>query len=354
MLVDKYKPQNLGEVVSQKTIINGILDWLRKWKPGKALMLYGPSGLGKNLIVELIAKEKGLKLVEINASDKRNAASIKKLIPATKEGSLLGGRLILIDEVDKLSISDRGGSAEIIDIIKNSAYPVILIAQNPYDKKLRTLRTYCLLLKFRKIPKNIIERYLINIANNEAIKMKPEIFRQIAENSDGDLRSAINDLEMRAMGQREREKTIFETMQAIFKGNLKEALETISLSEKNLDEIFWWAEQNVGIEYNNAEDIATALEILSKADMFRSRTYQKQNYRFKKYMRDMIASLSTLESKKGFTMYKPPDMLIILGRTKKQREKAEELYGELASQLHCSKRKIKEQMPYLNIILKKH
>ena len=351
MLVDKYKPKNLGEVISQKTIINGILDWLRKWKPGKALMLYGPSGLGKNLIVELIAKEKGLKLLEINASDNRNASAIKKLIPATKEGSLLGGRLILIDEVDKLSISDRGGSAEIIDIIKNSAYPVILIAQNPYDKKLRTLRTYCLLLRFRKIPKNIIGRRLLQIAKMEGLKIDFDVISQIADNSDGDFRSALNDLEIRAMGQREREKSIFETMQAIFKGNLNEALEAISLSEKNLDEIFWWAEQNIGIEYNNAENIAAALEMLSKADMFRSRIYQKQNYRFKKYMRDMIAALSTLEGKKGFTMYKPPDMLIILGRTKKQREENEKKYAELADQLHCSKRKVKEQMPFLEMII---
>lgn len=352
MLVDKYKPKNLVEVISQKNIINSILEWLRKWKAGKALMLYGPSGLGKNLIVELVAKERGLSLLEINASDKRNADSVKRLIPATKDGSLLRGRLILIDEADKLSVSDRGGSAEMIDIIKKSVYPVILIAQNPYDKKLRTLRSYCDLLKFRKIPKNIIERHITDIARKEGIVIEPETLRQIAENSDGDIRSAINDLEMRAMGQREREKSIFETMQAIFKGNLKEALEAISLSEKNLDDIFWWVEQNIGIEYDNIEDIATAFEFLSKADMFRGKIYRNQNYRFKKYMRDMLASISTLESKKGFTMYKPPDTLIILGRTKKKREEAEMLYGELASKLHCSKRKVKEQLPYLKLFLR--
>ena len=100
MLVDKYKPQNLEEIISQKSTINHILEWLEKWKPGKALMLEGPPGVGKNLIVELIAKERGLKLLEINASDKRDAASIKKLIPATKDSSLFGGRLVLIDEAD--------------------------------------------------------------------------------------------------------------------------------------------------------------------------------------------------------------------------------------------------------------
>ena len=352
MLVDKYKPQNLEEIISQKSTINHILEWLEKWKPGKALMLEGPPGVGKNLIVELIAKERGLKLLEINASDKRDAASIKKLIPATKDSSLFGGRLVLIDEADNLTARDRGGSVEMIDIIKESVYPVILIAQNPYDKKLRTLRSYCEILKFRKVPKNIIEKYLLDIARKEEMDFDPDVIREIAENSDGDVRSAINDLETRSMGYRERDKNVFETMQAIFKGNIKDALNTMSLSDKNLDEIFWWVEQNITNEYTSIEDIATAFEFLSKADMFRGRIYKFQNFRFKKYMRDMIAAISTLESKKRFTMYKPPDRFIILGRTKKKREEADEFYGELANQLHCSKRKVREQMPYLSMILK--
>ena len=350
MLVDKYKPKKLEDVISQKSTIKSILDWLENWKSGKALMLYGPTGVGKNLIVELIAKEKGLNLLEINASDKRDAASVKRLIPATKDSSLFGGRLILIDEADNLSVSDRGGSIEMIDIIKNSVYPVILIAQNPYNKKLKTLRKYCELLKFRKVPKNILEKYLSDIAKNE-MKLSSDVIREIADNADGDVRSAINDLEMRALGYREREKNIFETLQAIFKGDLKGALNAINLSEKNLDEIFWWVEQNITNEYTNIEDVANAFDLLSRADIFRSKVYKYQNFRFKKYMRDMIASLSTLESKKGFTMYKPPDRFIILGRTKAKREENEKYYGELANVLHCSKRKVKEQLPYLNIIL---
>ncbi|MFH0928981.1 MAG: AAA family ATPase [Candidatus Aenigmatarchaeota archaeon] len=342
MLVDKYKPQRLEDVISQKTMISSITAWLDNWKPGKALMLYGPSGIGKNLIVELIAKEKGLRLLEINASDKRNAASVKKLIPATKEGSLMGGRLILIDEAENLSVSDRGGSAEMIEIIKKSAHPVIMISQNPYDKKLQTIRRYCDLLKFRKIPKNIMARFLSTVVEKESLGIDSQTIANISENADGDLRSALNDLEMKALGYREREKSIFETLQAIFKGDLNKALEAISLSEKSLDEIFWWVEQNITTEFSSAEDIASAFEILSKANMFR----------FNKYKKDMIASISTLNSKKGFSMYKPPDMFIILGRTKKKRAEAEEQYEILAKQLHCSKRKVIEQMPYLNMIMK--
>ncbi|MFH1473595.1 MAG: replication factor C large subunit [Candidatus Aenigmatarchaeota archaeon] len=353
MLIDKYKPRTLDSIIAQPLVIKKVLNWLENWKRGKALMLYGPTGIGKGIIIELIAKEKNLNLIEINASDSRDASSIKKLIPATKNGSLLRGRLILIDEADNMSREDRGGSSEIIDIIKTSSYPIILIAQDAYDKKLRTVRNYCELVKLRKVPKNLIERRLTEIAKKEKLKIGFAEIKKIAEESDGDIRSAINDLETESLGIREREKNIFDTMQAVFKGDIKSALKAIDSCDKNLDEVFWWAEQNITNEYSNIEDIALAFEFLSKADLFRSMIYKNQNYRFKKYMRDMIASMSTLKSKKGFTMYRPPDMLIILGRTKTKRKEAEEYHEELGKHLHCSKRKVKEQMPYLNIILKK-
>jgi replication factor C large subunit len=353
MLIDKYKPKKLDEIIGQTLVIKKVLNWLDNWKPGKALMLYGPTGIGKGIIIELVARKKNLNLVEVNASDSRDASSIKKLIPATKNGSLFKERIILIDEVDNLSRDDRGGSSEIIDLIKNSSYPIILIAQNAYDKKLKTLRNYCVLLKLRKVPKNLIERKLMEISKREKLKLNYKIIKEIADNSDGDVRSAINDLEIESFGYREREKTVFETMQAIFKGDFESALRAIELCDKNLDEIFWWVEQNITNEYRDLEDIALAFEFLSKADLFKSKIYKNQNYRFKKYMRDMIASISTIESKKRFTRYKPPDMLIILGRTKAKRKEADEFHGELGKHLHCSKRKIKEQMPYLNIIMKK-
>ena len=296
-----------------------------------------------------------LNLVESNASDSRDASSIKKLIPATKNSSLIKkGRIILVDEADNLSREDRGGSAEIIDLIKNSNYPVILIAKDAYDKKLRSVRNYCILLKLRKVAKNIIEKKLIEIVKREGLKLSFTEIKKIAENSDGDVRSAINDLEMESLGYREREKSVFETMQAIFKGDIKTALKAMELCDKNLDEIFWWVEQNITNEHNNIDDIALAFDFLSKADMFRSKIYKNQNYRFKKYMRDMIASISTIKSKKGFVMYKPPSMLIILGRSKASRKKADELNEILGRQLHCSKRKVNEQMPYLDIILKNY
>ena len=357
MLIEKYRPKRTVEVVGQKIIIQKIIEYLKKWKPGKALLLYGPTGIGKTLIVEIIAKENKFNLLEINASDKNLTSYIKEvLLPASKEGSLLNKRLILIDEID--SFSDRGAIAEIIKIIKQSAHPIIMTANNAYDNKLRTLRNYCILLRVNRIPVNMIERELNKIAFKEKIKINRDMIRNIAVNSDGDMRSAINDLEVSSkdteLGIRDREKDIFKTLKTIFQSNdLKKALQAIDESDKDIDEIFWWIEQNISKEFNNPKDVAEAFDLLSKADLFRSKIIINQNYRFKKYMRDLIAGITLIGNNKKFIMYKPPDRLIMLGRTKALRTKNEEMYENLGSFLHCSKRKVKEQLPYLNIMLKK-
>lgn len=355
MLVEKYKPKKLVEIVGQKIIIQKITEYLKKWEPGKALLLYGPTGIGKTLIVEVIAKENKFNLVDVNASDKDIVSYVKEvLLPASKEGSLLNKRLILIDEID--SFSDRGIMAEIIKVIKESASPIIITANNAYDNKLRTLRNYCILLRVNRIPVNLIEKELKKLALKEKIKISEDVIRRIAMDSDGDIRSAINDLEISKdleFGIRDREKDIFKVLKIIFQSNeLKKALQAIDDSDKDIDEIFWWIEQNIPSEFKDVEELAEAFDLLSKADLFRSKITVNQNYRFKKYMKDLIAGITLVGNNKKFIMYKPPDRLILLGRTKALRSKNEEMYENFGNILHCSKRKIKEQMPLLSIISK--
>lgn len=355
MLSEKYKPNSLKEVVGQTDLILKTIDWLKKWKPGKALLIYGSTGTGKTLVIKLIAKEMKMSLFELNASDERSASSMKeKLLPAAKEGSLFNKRLILIDEVDSFGQSDRGGIAEVIRAIKESANPIILIASDAYDNKLRSLRGYCELLKVRRIPKNLIEKKLIEISSKEKMKIDGEIIKRIAENADGDMRSATNDMIFSSESvYRDKEKNIFEVLNTIFRSkDLRKTLQAIDRSGKDLDELFWWIEQNIPLEYQNKELISQALDILSKADVFRSNITKNQNYRFNKYMKDMMASISLLENpQKRFMLYRPPGRFITLGSTKVSRKEAEEFYKSLG--LNCSMKKMREQAPFLKIILGK-
>ena len=64
MLVDKYKPKIVRDIVGQQECVQQIDAWLGAWKPGaKALFLYGPSGTGKTSLVQAIAAEKKSELI---------------------------------------------------------------------------------------------------------------------------------------------------------------------------------------------------------------------------------------------------------------------------------------------------
>ena len=55
-----------------------------------------------------------------------------------------------MDEIDGMSAGDRGGIAELIACIKISKIPIICICNDQYSQKLKSLLSYCLLLKFEK------------------------------------------------------------------------------------------------------------------------------------------------------------------------------------------------------------
>ena len=75
----RYEP-SLKEIVGQAKAISTILQFLQHFKPGKALLLYGPPGVGKTATVHAIAREYGLELVELDSSTRRDAKSIGCLI----------------------------------------------------------------------------------------------------------------------------------------------------------------------------------------------------------------------------------------------------------------------------------
>jgi replication factor C large subunit len=372
MWVEKYKPKKLSEVVGQKEIIEKIKNWFIKWKPGdKALMFYGPSGTGKTCISEALANEKNYDFIEMNASDVRSALRIREVFghSMTQQSLFKGGKIFLIDEIEGLfGKEDFGGVGEIIKIIKESKHRIILTSNDPWDPRLRSLRAYCQLIQFRKVPYWDIVKRLQFICEKEGVKCDKEVLQQIAKRSEGDLRSAINDLESLAMrkkeikpkdlevlGMRERETSIFESLKIIFKTQTAlSAKLSIQNVDKDPDEIFLWIEQNIINEYEKPEEIAKAYEMLSRADLFMQRVKSRQDWKFEKYMIDLMTAgvaLAKKEMYRKFSKYQYPDRMIFLGRTKVERKEEKEKLLELSKSLHCSTKKIKKEfLPFFKLV----
>ncbi len=373
MLTAKYKPNSLNEYLDHKESVQIFLNWIKKWKRGKALLFHGIPGIGKTALVEAYAKEKNLEFIEMNASDFRSASQIKEVLGQSMKQSPLfkKGKIFLIDEIDGLvGREDFGGVGEIIKIVKESVYPIILTANNPWNHKIRSLRQHCQLVSFKKIPVWDIQKRLKFIAEKEKIKVDDQTLKKLAKISEGDLRSAINDLEAVSAGKkevsienlenldsRERETNIFDAMKAVFKTKSALAAKlSLNYVDKDPEEIFWWLENNILNEYEDREEIAKAFDALSKADLFRKFISSTQNWRFRGYMIDMMSggvATAKKEMYRKFTRYEYPSNIIILGRSKEDRKESKELMKEISLKLHCSSKKVKKEfLPYIKLMKK--
>lgn len=372
MWTKKYMPKSLEKVVGQDKAISQLKSWLENWDWGKAALIYGPPGSGKTVSIHTLTKEKNLDLVEMNASDYRNEKNIEEIIGRTSQQVSLfkKGKLILLDEIDGLSGNkDRGGVAGLIKIIKKSKFPIIMTANDPYEPKLRTLRKYSLLINFGKIHMNTVAKRLREVAEKEGISVDHRVIKQIARQSNGDMRAALNDLEALALGRkkvekgdlevlntRETDQSIFEFLKIIFKSKkIGPAQEVLRDVDKDPEDIFWWIEENIKREYEKPEEICRSLDYLTKADTFRKRIYKRQNWALKKYMIDMMCgvALAKEEMYRNFTPYRPPKRLMMYGRSKSMRRKRKYLYKKLAKKFHCSSKKVSKMIPYLKIIIRK-
>ena len=134
MWTQKYNPKNLNEFIGQKEAVKIFTDWIKKRPKGKALLFHGPPGIGKSVLLEAYAAESDSELIQMNASDHRNAKQIREVIGKSVAQQTLfkKGKIFFIDEVDGLfGREDYGGAGELINMIKLSHYPIILAANNP-------------------------------------------------------------------------------------------------------------------------------------------------------------------------------------------------------------------------------
>ena len=374
MFIEKYKPSNLSEYVGQKEAVSTFLKWIEKWEKGsKALLFHGPPGTGKTSLIHAYAKEKNLDLIEVNASDYRSAKQLQEILGKSmfQQSLIKRGKIFLIDEIDGLAgREDHGGIKAIIDIIKNSLHPIVLIAGDPWTPKLRYLRSFITLVPFGKHPVWDIEKKLKIIGETEKIKIDNEILRQFSKNVSGDMRAAINDFEilsvknkniesfdLNELGFRDSTSSIFDTLKIIFKSSsILGAKLSINNSDKDPEEIFWWIENNVLNEYENPDEIAKAYDALSKADIFRQRIRSRQNWSFLAYFIDMMTagvSQSKNQMYKKFSKYQYPQNIHILAATKGDRQISNDILIKLSRHLHCSVKKTRQDfLPYFRILLK--
>ncbi len=356
---EKYRPSTLADVVGNKKAVHDFRTWAEEWLEGtpekRAVILYGPAGIGKTSSVHALARDFGWEAIELNASDQRTAGVIEKVAgSAASMNSLFGGkRLIILDEADNIhGSSDRGGMRAVSGIIKNTQQPIVLIANDLYGLT-PTIRNLCLEIKFLGVQSRSIVPALRKICDGEGLQCSPEAVLKIAENAGGDLRSAVNDLQAAASGrklieaedvstgERDVKENIFKAMQKIFKStDTKKALEIAYGLDESPEDLVHWIDENLPVQYagegGDLEDIRAGYSYLSKADLYLGRVKKRQNYRMWRYASTLMVcgtSLSKSRSYRGFIKYQQPSVWRRLGQTRATRNMRDNIASKIGE--HC-------------------
>ena len=357
----KYSPKSIGEIPQENA--QKLSMFVKSFRRGQALLIHGPPGSGKSAAVHALAEEAGLELLEVNASDTRNASSIEETIGgALKQGSLFGrGKLIFIDEVDGVSgTNDRGGVQAIAGLLGTNAFPVILCANDPFDKKFSSLRKACAMIEFSEVSVDAGVKILSNICEKENVKYDMQSLRHLFRRNAGDIRGSLTDIQVlsaignismesiKLLSERSREETMEQALTKVLKTRSYSTIDAFDLVTENIDDIFLWLEENVSREYSG-EDVARGISMLARADVFRSRIQKRQYWRFLATIFPMVSagiSLAKTASKRTPPLFRDPTELFVYWRLKNERSHVEDVSSKIAKHI-STKRFSSEILPYL-------
>jgi replication factor C large subunit len=373
LFTTKYAPKNSNQVFGQHLAVSQLKDFIVNYKKQnvRAALLYGPIGNGKTSSVYALANELKYDILEINSSDLRNQDNIKTFLDSAlgQQSLFFTPKLILIDEVDNISgVKDRGCIPALIKAIEKSSFPVIITANDPFDKKFKALQKVCKMIEYHPLQYRTIAHTLQWVCEQEGIKFEEKAINSLARQAAGDCRGALIDLQICSVGgkfsfedlsslsDRKRVDSIMNALTLIFKSStVDNALHAIDDIDVDMDHIFFWIDNNLPKEYIGFKSLSKAYEHLSRADVFRGRIKRQQHWRFLVYISNLLtAGVSSAKEERNtsFVKYSQTMRLLRMWQANMKNAKKKEIAAKLAFRTHTSSKVAMRQIPYLQSIFR--
>lgn len=200
--IEKYRPSNIEDMILDENIKRQINIFLNN-RQNVHLIITGLPGIGKTSSVRCIAKkilgENAMQgFMELNAAEDRGIRNISTIIPpfCKRIFTNVTSKIILFDEADNMTAKCQYEISDMIE--KYGKKTKFIFTCNDSKKIIENIQSVCRILRFKKLTDTQISTYLTKICKNENIPFDAGGLSTICYISNGDMRKAINDLQITA------------------------------------------------------------------------------------------------------------------------------------------------------------
>lgn len=200
-LANLIRPTSFDEVVGQKKLVgpNGLIRKIVSNKELPNMILYGPSGTGKTTIANIIANKTNKKIYFLNATT-ASKKDIGEIIMDLNKIDSQNGILLYLDEIQYFTKKQQQLLLEFIE--KGDITLIASTTENPYFYIYNAIISRCVIFEFFPVETKEVEKALSRAINkfeelnNCKIDFEKGITNYLATVSGGDVRKAINGLEV--------------------------------------------------------------------------------------------------------------------------------------------------------------
>ena len=224
-LADKLRPTNISEVFGQKHILadGKVLRRIIDSKQIPNLIFYGPSGVGKTTVANIIAENCGKKLCYLNATT-ASTADIKEIISTIGTFESSNGILLYLDEIQYFNKKQQ---QILLSYIENGDITLIAsTTENPFFYVYNAILSRSTVFEFKTLTSEDIAAVLrralgiVSKEKNKEIVISDEAVNKMARAAAGDVRRSLNMLELCILlGEGEKIEITDQTVEEILAGN---------------------------------------------------------------------------------------------------------------------------------------
>ena len=200
-LADEIRPKSLDDVVGQQHILgrDGLLRRIVESGSTPNMIFYGPSGTGKTTVARIIAERTQRSLRKLNATT-AGIADIKRIIDELDTFLTPGGVLLYLDEIQYFNKKQQQSLLEFIEDGR-----ITLIAsttENPYFCVFGAILSRSTVFEFKPVSaedaESAVKRAIdiLNARREKPLSVEPGVVRRVAQACGGDVRKAINAVEL--------------------------------------------------------------------------------------------------------------------------------------------------------------